>query len=338
LKIKWFFFFLTIVTFSVVLYNYIEKDDNPPLKVGVIMIGESRYEKFLGLKQGLLDLGYKENEFEFVLKNGKDDDRLLENQIARLLKETPDVIVAMGGIETLELKKQVTDQQLDIPIVFAGIAAPKDIGVIDEYHTPGGQFTGVNNYHTGISGKRLEMLYDLIPSLKRVHVLYDQDIEVSQLSLENTKEAAMKLAIEIVVHPVGGADFLEQFGNSIQNQEGILVLPGFRMESMAEQIVEISRRYQAPTMGIYEHETESGFLASYGATFYSQGYQAARYVSLIIQGNSPSELPVELPDSIQFFINKQVAKELNIPMDHDLIKVANLVMAVEGNKADEAAN
>ena len=78
-------------------------------------------------------------------------------------------------------------------------------------------------------------------------------------------------------------------------------------------------------MGLYDFEAEKGLLASYGASFYSQGYQAARFVSLILQGNKPGDLPVELPDGIRFVINQDTKEELGLSYNQDLLYIADFI-------------
>ncbi|UAC48767.1 hypothetical protein K6959_01990 [Bacillus aquiflavi] len=180
MKIKWFIFFLSIMTISFIFYSFIEKKADPPIKIGVLLIGENRYEKLAGLKKGLADIGYKDKELTYIVKNANEQQDKLEVMITSLLNKQPHVIVTLGGIETVQLKEKLEKENLYIPVVFAGVAAPKELGLINDYRSPGGQYTGINNYHTSISGKRLELFKELIPSLKRVHLLYDEEIEVSR--------------------------------------------------------------------------------------------------------------------------------------------------------------
>ncbi|MBU8919510.1 ABC transporter substrate-binding protein [Bacillus sp. FJAT-29953] len=330
MKIKWYLSILIILTISIFIYHYVETNEQPSLKIGIVMMGDSRNEKFSGLQQGLQDLGYKKKEINFILKNANDQEGRLERQIKDLLKDRPNLIVTLGGIETTTLKAEMEKQHLNIPIVFAGVAAPREIGLIQDYQSPGGLLTGVNNYHTKISGKRLEILHDLVPSINRVLVLYDDEIEISRISLKETVETAKILSIPILPVNAAESDFLQSLQKSVRPNDAILILPGFRIESATKEIVALSQKYKIPTMGIYEHEVEQGFLASYGASFFDQGYQAARYVSLIIQGNSPGDLPVEVPDRIRFIINDQVRGKLGFSLNKNIGSMAETINPAKG--------
>lgn len=325
MKIKWYFFALALIVTTVILNNILGQREYLPTKVGVIMMGDSRIEKLTGLKQGLIELGFEKNAVNFVEINAKDDERKLTEEINKLIKNKPSLIVTLGGVETLTVKEQLEKNQIKIPVVFAGVAAPKEIGIINDYRSPGGLFTGINNYHTSISGKRLELLHDLVPSAKRFHVLYDKNTKVSLLSLENTKEAAKKLSLQIIPVNVSEPDFLVQLKKNLQDSDAMLMLPGFRIESLVGEIADFSKKHRIPTMGLYGNEVEEGILASYGVSFFDQGYQSARYVSLIIQGNSPGDIPVELPDTIRFYINKSVSEELKVELNQELLPISNFI-------------
>lgn len=325
MKLKWYLFFLTIFTVSTVIYNYIDNQPVSSIKIGVLMIGESRYEKFTGLKKGLEDLGYEEKDISFLIKNANDQKDKLPILVDSLIKETPDILVTLGAAETLAVKDKLTKSEQKIPVVFVGVVAPKEMGIIQDYMSPNEPFTGINNYHTNLSAKRLEVFHDLIPSIERFHVLYDADIEISRLSLEKAEEAAKILSVAIIPENVADPAFFEKIEANVRKNDAILVLPGFRMESLTDEIIQLSKKNRLPVMGLYEHEVQEGFLTSYGASFYDLGYQAARYVSLIIQGNSPEDLPVELPDKIRFLINKEVKEELGITLNEDLLYIADLI-------------
>ncbi|MFO1443333.1 ABC transporter substrate-binding protein [Bacillus sp. Bva_UNVM-123] len=325
MKTKWYFFILLLITASLLFNNLISKQEQSPIKIGVVMIGDSRIEKLKSLKRGLADLGYEEKSITFVVINANDDETKLRKEIDELLKNKPQIVVTLGGVETLTVKEKLEKHQMKIPVVFAGVAAPKEIGIIEDYRSPGGLFTGINNYHTSISGKRLELLHELVPTSKRFHVLYDKNTKVSVLSLENVKEAANKLSLQINPINVSEPDFLVQLSKTVQEKDALLMLPGFRIESLTGEIAKFSRKYKIPTMGVYGTEVEEGILASYGVSFADQGYQAARYVSLIIQGNSPSDIPVELPDTIRFYLNQSVCNELGVKLNQELIPIANFI-------------
>lgn len=325
MKTKWYFFFLTTIAVSAVIYTMVGFQEDESVEIGVLMIGENRYEKFAGLKAGLDELGFKDREIYYTVKNANDDEARLAKQIDSLLEAEPDLIVTLGGIETLHLKEKMDQQNKEIPVVFAGLAAPKELGLIEDYRTPGGLYTGINNYHASISGKRLEMLTSLVPGINKVYVIYDSKIDVSQLSLNETREAAMKLDVPVIPCDASTKQCMDTLWQNADKNDAILVLPSFRIESLTDKIVALTVDKHIPSMGLYDFEAEKGLLASYGASFYSQGYQASRFVSLILQGNKPGDLPVELPDGIRFVINQQTKDSLGVSYNEDLLFIADFI-------------
>lgn len=335
MKIKWFIFFLCMITISAISIKLLDEKDAPPTRIGVLMVGESRYEKFSGLNKGLRDIGFKDTELEFIVKNAREDASKLPILIDSLLKEQPDMIVTLGGVETLHLKEKMEQESIAIPVVFAGVAAPKEVGLIEDYRRPGGMFTGINNYHTIISGKRLELFTQLVPSIKRVFTIYDESVDLSRLSLNESIEAAKKLSIEIIPINISESNYKAEIEKQSQTGDALFILPSYKIEALTNELVNITKKYKLPSMALYKHEVEQGFLAGHGASFYEQGYQAARYVSSIIQGNSPSDMPVELPDDIHFMINKEVSEELDITLNSKWLYNAEIIPLKKHPKGDD---
>ncbi|MBM4763062.1 ABC transporter substrate-binding protein [Bacillus sp. B15-48] len=333
MKTKWYLFFLTIITVSIVIINLISIEKNATYKIGVLSAGESRQEKYLGLQEGLAELGYKDEDFTFIVKDAVDDIDVLNNHIDEILSEEVDLIVTLGGIETIQLQKKLAEVNLELPVVFAGIADPQEIGIIADHRSPGNYFTGINNFHTSLSGKRLELFQALIPNLERVFAVYDQSVEASKRSLELSLKAAQQLHIEVIPVDATNPAYRELIEKQIKTHDALFILPSYYIESLTEEIVQFSNQYRLPVMGLYENEVKSGYAASYGTSFFDQGYQAARFVSSIIQGNSPSELPVELPDRLRFIVNKQVVERYNSVINQDLLSIAEFIEeAAEGEE------
>lgn len=314
-------FFILIAIIVVLSSESIEK---PSYKIGVLMTGENRVIKLEGIKSGLIKLGYQLDSFQFIIEDAGDDGEQLDELAQGLLKEKPDLVVSLGGIETQVLERTMKRLQTFIPIVFVGIAGPYELGLINEYKSPGSYFTGVNNYHMNLSSKRVEMFTELVPNMEKVFVIYSGGIDISEMSLEIVHATAAKMNVNIIEVDLNRRGALQQLEVQLTDKDGILTLPSYQVELLAEEISALALRKKVPTMGIYDYEVEAGYLFSYGSMFFDQGYQAARHVSSILQGNDPSNLPVELPDSIRFIINDEVRKTLAIDVNQDIIKLAEI--------------
>lgn len=322
---------LGILLFIFLLFFIVEMtSEEETYRIGVLMTGENRLNKLDGLKDGLIDLSYDLKEFEFVVREASDDADRLNDLASQLLEENLDLIVAFGAIEAQTLQNVMAEKNKYKPVVFIGIAAPKEIGLIEDYRRPGGHFTGINNYHSSLSPKRLELFHELIPGMEKIGVIYSHNIEISNMSMDMTKKAAEQLDIDIIPIDISSEKGIEALEDVAPDVDGLLSLPSFQVESYAEEIVSIANEAKIPAMGIYDHEVDMGYLVSYGSSFYEQGYQGARHVSHIIQGNDPGDIPVEVPDKMVFFINKPVSEELGIHMNEDLLE---LVQFVEGGES-----
>lgn len=326
--------FITVFVFSVVtIFSLVFLDGNDEVEsqfhIGVLLTGDSRIEKLDGLKEGLEDLGYEKEALQFSVYNGKDQLHVLPSFAEQAIEDDPDIIVTMGAVETLIIKEHLDLLGEEIPVVFAGIAAPLELGIIEDYRHPGGMFTGVDNYHLNLSAKRLEMLTKLVPDMERTLVLYDGSVDVSVMSLGIVKDVAEQLGTEIKAFDTFDKRMFEEMEESLQQTDGILVLPSYNIESLAGEITDFTLKHNVPSMGIFEKDVEVGFLASYGSPFFYQGYQSARHVSLILQGNHPSVIPVELPDTIKFLINDSVRAKLGVELDENMRLMADFLFQVE---------
>lgn len=318
-----FLFFLITASFFI----FIDSPENEnKYKIGVLMTGENRSEKLEGMKNGLFELGYQLEQFEFIIKDAKDDmNRLQQCADELFIDDELDLIVTFGGVETQIVQEKMKNIEREIPIVFVGIAAPFELGLIEQYNSPGSMFTGINNFHMNLSSKRLEMFVNLVPEIERVVVLYNKNIDISAMSLKIVEETANKLNILIYPYDIQADPQLQKLENQLKSSDGIMILPSYQIEAMEDKIAELSLKKKLPSMGIYDHEVEAGYLFGYGSSYFGQGYQAARHVSLILQGNDPGTIPVELPDSIHFYVNADIQSELNLKLNADLLKLAEQI-------------
>lgn len=322
-------FLCATILIVVLLIDFSGEKENT-YQIGVLLTGDSRLEKFRGLEQGLYELGYEKGTFQFNVYNSQDDLDELEILAKEAVRNQPDILVALGAIEALTIKDAMEKQGVTIPVVFAGIAAPKELGLIEDYRNPGGLFTGVDNNHLNLSAKRLEMLINLVPRIERVIVLYDRELDVSVMSLDRVKEAAKELDIPIVsFHTMGEPDLFKTLEKTVKSTDGLLILPSFHIEALSKEITEFALEHSLPSMGIFEENMQYGFLAGYGVPFYEQGFQSARLVSLILQGADPAIISVELPDQVKFLINDSVRKQIGASLDHETSLLADFLTTSE---------
>jgi putative ABC transport system substrate-binding protein len=269
----------------------------------------------VGLRDGLLELGYRENE-QFVLgvRFTEGDLAALHTAARDLVQYEADLIFA-SDVPAAKAAQMATTR---IPIVFAGLGGnPVKMGLIQSFARPGGNITGVVNLDVDLGPKRLEVFRDLIPGLRRLLLPYDPTDASSVAAVRGYREAARRLGIVLIEQAVQTQAEAQATLAKVRKDEvdGILKpphiiwnIPGF--------IVETARQQGIPTMfdDVFWAE-QGGCLASYGPATYATGRQAARLVDKILKGAKPAEIPVETNSKIEFVINLKVAKALGLTID-----------------------
>lgn len=328
---KWLLVFLSLIAVSLLLLPRFfasvqpkSPEKQPPL-LAVLLSGPIREPKLTGLLAALREMGLSEGrDFQLVVKNAGDDLGALPAAAQELVRLQPRVLVAGGGVE-LDALRAATDS---IPIVFMGVASSRERGWVASYRHPGGNVTGVDNYHTELAGKRLEFLSRLLPGIRRVLVLYDPRVTPGPLSLKVVKEAAGKLGLELEIMDITEVEklsgLLSRPGGG--SYDALLPLSSFFMEAVGQKLVAISERLQVPLMGLTEEDARAGYLAAYGVSYTNQGRQAARLVYKIWFGENPANIPVESPDCIELVINSAAAQRLHRRIPPQVLQYANLVL------------
>jgi len=278
-----------------------------------------------GLRDGLLELGYRENE-QFVLgvRFTQGDLAALPAAARELVQYGVDLIVADYN-EPAKAAQMATSQ---IPIVFIGDSDPVGLGLIQSFARPGGNITGVTGLYLELSPKRLEVFREIVPDLKRVLYLYDAADAAAVAQARAYREAARRLEIELVEKAVQTQEEAQATLAQLSKGkvDGILVrsavylnIPGLVQETVARQVI--------PTMWDVPFFVEQGGgLASYGPDLHEMGRQAARLADKILKGVKPAEIPVEVNSKIEFAINLKVAKALGLTIAPEVLYRADRII------------
>jgi len=280
-------------------------------QVGILISGPERMEKVRGLKAGLQELGFIENmNVHYIIQDADNQFAKMEQYAKDLDQMDLDVIITGGAIETKYLK---ANKEATTPVVFLGVADAIHLHLVESYQNPNGRFTGVENSHVALSGKRLQLFHMLLPEMKRVIVIYDENIDASLLSLKQVQKVAEDLAIPIEPISIANEQQWEQFNSKTFNQDdGLLVLPSYYLEEISAKLGKFALEKGVPIFGVNSNDVNNGFLMSYGIAYDDQGYQGAKIVSQILKGIRPQELPVERPDTVRLLVNPDTEQKLNI--------------------------
>ena len=269
------------------------------------------------MRSALRDLGYEEGR-NFVLVSRWADGRndRLQAMAAELVDEKADVIVTSGTPATMALKRATTT----VPIVMATSGDAVFSGLVASLAHPGGNVTGSSFFSPELAAKRLELLKELVPTLKKVGYLVNMQNAVAQRNLEVIKRTAQQLRIMVQVFPAGGRDELEPsiVAASKARMGGLLIGQDASYVGSWELIAELAVQYRLPTAGARVYG-ENGGLIGYGQDELKLFQRAAVYVDKILKGAKPANLPVEQPTRFELVINMKTAKALSVKVPNSVL-------------------
>ncbi len=281
--------------------------------------------RFLAFRNGLKDLGYIEGVN--LLIDQRDAHGFSEDMVALCLDmvaQGAEVIVAGSTPAALAAQRATTT----VPIVMRAAADPVAARLVESLARPGGNITGVTSQAADLSAKRLQILQELLPHLRRVAVLWEPTATASRESMGETEAAARALGIQIEGIGIRGPDDLTEAFRSIVmgGFDAIDVLASPLVTGNRERILDFAREARMP--GIYQERpfAEAGGLISYGPNFEQLFRRLAYYVDRILRGTKPADLPVEQPTKFELVINLQTAKALGLAVPQSLLARADEVI------------
>ncbi len=288
-----------------------------PIRIGVLTESWGPPLQTIGLRDGLIELGYKENE-DFVIGV-----RFTQGDLAAL-PTAADALVQYG-VDLLFVShpaaaKAAQQATTRLPIVFAGVGEPVGLGLVQSFARPGGNITGVTGLHLALSPKRLEVFREIIPGLKQVLYLYDASDAYAEAEAKKYREAARQLEIRLIEKAVRteaeAKATLAHIGKDTVH--GILAPHHISLNIWGLIMAATSQR-GFPNMFGTRFMVEGGALASYGPNRYEIGSHAARLVDKILKGKNPSELAVEVNSKTELVINLKTAKTLGLTIPPEVL-------------------
>jgi putative ABC transport system substrate-binding protein len=231
-----------------------------------------------------------------------------------LTHTTPPILVA----------KQATSV---IPIVFATAGDPVGAGVVASLGRPGGNVTGLSSEATDTVGKRLELLREVIPGLRRLAILANVGSAFAVLEVNEVQVTARTLGLEVATSEIGRAqDIAPAFEALKGHADGLYVVLDPVVNSNRVGINTLALGARLPTMHTVRELVEAGGLMSYGTNWLNQFRRAGDYVDKILRGTKPADIPVEQPTKFELVINAQTAKALGLTIPESFLARADEVI------------
>jgi putative ABC transport system substrate-binding protein len=215
-----------------------------------------------------------------------------------------------------------------IPVVFIQVADPVQSGVVTNLARPGANITGLSGMGSDLSGKRLELLKEALPSTARVAGLWHQPSQGSAVVFRELELASKQLGIELKSIAVSGPDELKDAVKSAAaaRAAAIMLIDDPVIASYGLEIVSLASEAALPLFSIYSEYTEAGALMAYGPSLRAIYWRGATYVDRILRGARPNDLPVEQPSIFELVINLRTAKALGLELAPTLLARANSVI------------
>jgi putative ABC transport system substrate-binding protein len=274
-------------------------------------------------RAGLRDLGYVEGE-NLIIDYRSIDGHLerIDDFAAELIRGAPDVIVTRGTAAALAAKNATAT----IPVVMAAIGEP--LRVVDTLARPGGNITGLSAMVFELEGKRVELLTELRPGIKRIGALTNPDNPGSADTWRELAAAARSTGIKVQPLLVRTAAEIEPAfaAASREGAEALFVEPGSLTRTNAGLIAELAARHRLPAIYSAPEFVEAGGLIFYGVDYVALYRRAALYVAKILKGAKPADLPIEQPTLFKLVVNLKAAKALGMTIPPSVLLRADEVI------------
>jgi ABC-type uncharacterized transport system substrate-binding protein len=298
-------------------------------RIGVLLTGisdDAEYQaRMAAFLQGLQQLGWSDGRnVRIDVRYAAGDANLIRKYAAELIALAPDVILA-PGTTSLGPLLEVTRT---VPIVFTTLLDPVGAGFVDSLARPGGNATGFVAFEYGLSGKWLELLKQIAPSLTRVGILRDPATSAGIGQFAAIQSVAPSFGVELRPIDMRKADEIERavaaFARS--SNGGLIVTAGSGSTIHGDLIITLAARHKLPAVYGDRHFVTGGGLISYGPDRVEQYRRAAAYVDRIFKGEKPADLPVQAPTKYDLVINLKTAKALGLSIPPAVLARADEVI------------
>ena len=296
-------------------------------RIGILPPGpiSERVHLWETFRQGLRELGYVEGKnIILVFPSVEVTPERLPHFAAELVNLKVDVIVAAGTV-AVQAAKEATKT---IPIVMPVATDPVETGLVASLARPGGNITGLTLISSQLSGKRLELLKEVVPRLSRLAVLSNPAALGLPLQMRETKVASQALGVQLQPLEVRNPeDFDRVFQAATKERAGALMaLDDAFLFTHRARIVKLAAKSRLPTIYGFTEFAEAGGLMSYAANLSDMYRRAATYVDKILKGAKPADLPVQQPTKFEFIINLKAAKQIGLTIPPNVLARADKVI------------
>ena len=275
-------------------------------------------------RSGLAELGYREaDNLEIEYRYGDDNLLRVAPLAAELTRQPVKLLVVQGAAVPL-----VHELKLSIPSVYVFSGDPVLAGIAESLARPGGNMTGLTFMAAELNAKRLELLRDIVPGLRRVAIIANPEHPGSQIERTYSEEAAEKLGLETKFFSTATQDQLTAAFAAMDPrppQAISLFADGFAIQ-YRQRIIDYGMKHRAPVISGWPIFARSGAICSYGPKLTESYRRLAYYVDRVLKGAQPSDLPIERPTKFEMVVNMKTARTLGLTLPNSIIVSADEVI------------
>jgi len=290
-------------------------------RIGFLRAGEPPKLWIEEFRQGLRELGYVEGQnliIEFRIGTLDQLPRLAEE----LVRSKVDVILASASSAGIAAKNATTT----VPIVFTSLSHPVEIGLVKSLARPGANITGLTVNVAAHAVKRLELLRELVPTLRHVAMLTHPGHPTDPVQRKEMEEAARALRLQLNPTAVRGPEDFEAAFKAMGRADGLVHIDTPLFTTHRARLAELAAKSRLPAIWANRTIVEAGGLMSYGTYIPALFRRAAIHVDRVLKGTKPADLPVEQPTTFEFIINLKTAKALHLTIPPSLLARADQVI------------
>jgi putative ABC transport system substrate-binding protein len=331
---KKFWYFLVILIVGGVLVAFVwqlikvPKEKPKIYTIGLLQMAPTVAENMEGFKEGMEELGYKEGvNVRYIYRDAQGDLVKLEEYAKELVAMKPDLIFVNTSPATKVIKEKT--EGTGIPVVFSMVADAVRAGFVKSMKSSGNNLTGTICAYIDIAPKRLAILKEINPKIKKALVFYRPEDLSGGPATQKIIEAAPEIGVEVIAVPIKQKEDVRDYLVKLKpNEVDAMMDPADSMVTAAltEWGIAKAKELKIPLMMLSKGEAEKGALASYGVDYIDLGKQSALIANQVLKGIPPSEIPIEPPRKFLFVLNLKTAEEIGLEIPSSVLEKADLII------------
>jgi len=258
------------------------------------------------------------------IRNSKGDLKAAAEAAKNFEEEKVDLLYTAATSVTIPAKRATTE----IPILFVAGVDPVTLGLVESFAKSGGRLTGVYSRVADLTPKRIEILQEIVPKLRRLGTFYDPHNPVPSESARFARETVRAIRLQLVEKHISTSQELQAVVRTLKagEMDAFFSISDAIVNNNGQMIVDAARKIKLPTMWDFQGNVIKGGLASYSVSFHEMGRVSAKYAQRILSGAKPRDMPVEAVDKIDLVINLKTAKQIGLTIPPNVLARADQVI------------